>query len=65
MCSNQHTDVLRFLFTEDSMKIRKDMKANFQATIFIELFHKKFWFVILHQLATFHYQTVFTSQVIQ
>ena len=65
MCSNQHTDVLRFLFTKDSMKIRKDMKANFQATIFIELFDKKFWFVILHQLATFHYQTVFTSQVIQ
>ena len=65
MCSNQHTDLLRSLFTEDSMKIRKDMEANFQATFFTESFDKKFWFVILRQLATFHYQTVFTSQVIQ
>ena len=39
--------------------------TSFQATIFIEFFDKKFYFVILHELAKFHYQTVFTSQVIQ
>ena len=34
-------------------------------TSFIEFSDKKIYFVILHKLAKFHYQTVFTSQVIQ
>ena len=50
--------IVRILFAEDSLKIKK-------ATFFIEFFDKTFCFVILHKLAKFHYQTVFTSQVIQ
>ena len=33
--------------------------------IFVEVSGKNFSFVILHKLAKFRYQTVFTSQVIQ
>ena len=44
---------------------QKGPGTSFQATLFIELFDKKFSFVILHKLATFHHQTMFTSQVIQ
>ena len=40
-------------------------KTSLKATPFLELFDKKIYFVTLHKLATFHYQTMFTSQVIQ
>ena len=53
VCQNQHIDLLRFLFTEDSLKIKK------------KKFDKNFYFVILYKLAKLHYQIVFTSQVIQ
>ena len=43
----------------------KGSGTSFQATFFTETFDKKFSFAILHTLAKFHYQTVFTSQVIQ
>ena len=39
--------------------------TSFQAKFSTEFFDKKFCFVILHKLAKCHYQTVFTSQVIQ
>ena len=39
--------------------------TGIQATLFIEFFDKKFYFVLLRKLAKFHYQTVLTSQVIQ
>ena len=55
----QIADLFRFLFTEDLLKIKKD-----QATFFMEFFHKNFSLVILHKLVKFHYQIVFTSQVI-
>ena len=60
ICPNQHTDLLRCLFTGDSLKM-----TSFQATFFIDFFDKNFSFVILHKLAKFHHGTVFTSQVIQ
>ena len=37
---------------------------SFQATFFVEVFDKNFSFVMLHKLANFHHQIVFTSQVI-
>ena len=40
-------------------------EASFQVIFFVEFFDKSFSFVILHELAKFHYQTVFTSHVIQ
>ena len=43
----------------------KGARTSFQAIFFIEFFDKKFHLVILHKVAKFHYQTVFTSQVIQ
>ena len=39
--------------------------TSFQAIIFIRFFDEKFYIAILHKLAKFHYQTVFTSKVIQ
>ena len=33
--------------------------TSLQATFFIEFFYKKFYFVILHKLAKFHYKTVY------
>ena len=47
--------------------LRKLIRAwnQFLGHIFHIIFHKKICFVILHQLAKFHYQAVFISQVIQ
>ena len=42
----------------------KGPATSFQAIFFLNFFGKIFSFVILHKLAKFHYQTVFTSQVI-
>ena len=47
-----------------SLKIKKGLELV-PVHIFKRLFDKKFHFVILHKLSKFHYQTVFTSQVIQ
>ena len=58
ICPNQHTGLLRFLFTENI-----GSGTNLKATFFIEFFDKKFSFVILHKLAKFHYQTVFTLKL--
>ena len=41
-------------FAEDSLKIKK----------VIEFVDEKCYFVILHKLVKFHYQTMFASQVI-
>ena len=64
-CPSQHADFHRILFTEDSLKIKKGFGTSFQPTFLIDFFDKKIHFVILHKLAKFHYQIVFTSQVIQ
>ena len=44
---------------------KKGPGTIFQVRFFTEFFAKKFNFVTLHKLAKFHYQTAFTSQVIQ
>ena len=60
MCPNQHIDLLRFLFAEDSLN-QKGPGISFQAIFFIEFFEKKFSFVMFHQqtsdtrLMTFEY----------
>ena len=55
ICSNQHTDILGFIFTG----FFENLKS------FIYIFDKRFSFAMLHELAKFNYQSVFTSQVIQ
>ena len=42
MCPNQHADLLRFLFTEDSLKMKKGLELGFQVT-----FSYNFWTKIL------------------
>ena len=48
ICPNQHADLLRFLFTEDSLKIEKGVE------LVLHFFDKKFSFIIWHNLAKFH-----------
>ena len=60
ICPNQHADLLRFLFAECSLKIKKGFGRSSQVTYLIEFFDIKCFFVILHKVAKFHYQTVFT-----
>ena len=55
---NQHGDLLWFLSIWDSLKNKKP-GTSFQATFFVEFFDK-FSFIILHELAKFNYQTVFS-----
>ena len=43
----------------------KGLQTSFQAIFFIKSFDKNFSFIILHKLAKFHYQTVFTFQFLQ
>ena len=61
ICENQHADLLRFFFTEGSLKMKKDLELV-SRPFFIEFFDKNFSFTILHKLVKFHYHT--TSQVI-
>ena len=64
ICPNQHADLLRILFTEDSLKIKKGLELVSTPNFSCDFLIRKY-FAILHKLAKFHYQTVFTSQVIQ
>ena len=65
ICPNQHANPLRFNFTDGSWKIKNGPPTSFQATFFTEFFDKKLYFVMLNKVAKFHYQTLFTSQIIQ
>ena len=56
---NQHADLLRLLFTENSSKIKIDPEDQFQGTSFIGFFNEQFCFLILNKRAKFHYQTEF------
>ena len=58
-----HAGLHRFLFTEYFLKIKKGLKLR-SRTHFSYFFYENFCFVMLHKLAKFHYQTVFTSQVL-
>ena len=49
------------IFYGGSFENRKGPRSGFQVTFFIEFLDLKFCFVILHELAKFHNQTVFTS----
>ena len=60
---NQHAGLLRFFFPEHSLKIKKGLEIESRPHFSCNFLIKKF--VVLHKLAKFHYQTVFTSQVIQ
>ena len=46
ICKNQHTDLLRFLFTEDYLKIEKGLELVSRPCFLIEMFGKHFSFVI-------------------
>ena len=54
-----------YIFYRGFFDNQKGSGTIFQATFFVEFFDKKDYFVILHKLAKFHYQTAFTSQFIQ
>ena len=62
---NLHADLLRFIFTGDSLRIKQGPGTSFQVTFFIKFSDRIFYFVMLLKLAKFNYQTVFISQVIQ
>ena len=62
---NQLADFLRFLFTEVSLKIKKGLELVSRSHFSWKFFDKNFSFLILHKLAKFLYQTVFTTQVIR
>ena len=56
--SKQHIDFLRFLFTEDSLKIKKknlkEPGTILQVAVFVDFFDKIFSFAIRHKLFKFH-----------
>ena len=54
ICSNQHADLLRSLFTEDSLKIKKGLELVSRPHFSYNFYDKKLYFVILHKLAKFH-----------
>ena len=60
---SKHLDLFKFLFIEDSLKIKEDLKVVSRLH-FLKSFWQKYCFVVLHELDKFHYQTAFTSQVI-
>ena len=45
-------------------KMKNDLELVFISTFFAEFFDKVFSFAISHKLVKFHYQTVFTFQMI-
>ena len=46
------------------LKMKNDLELVFISTSFAEFFDKVFSFAISQKLVKFHYQTVFTSQMI-
>ena len=46
ICPNQHTDLLKFLFTGDSFKIKKDLELVSRQHFLNKILIKKFSFVI-------------------
>ena len=52
-------------FLQRILRKLKRPGSSFQTTFYIQFFDKNFYFVILHELAKFHCQVVFTSQIIQ
>ena len=46
------------------LKMKNDLELVFISTSFAEFFDKVFSFAISRKLVKFHYQTVFTSQMI-
>ena len=66
ICPNQHTDLHRIFFTEDSLKIQKSLEVVSRPHFSYNFLIKKIILLyILHKLDKFNYQTAFTSQVIQ
>ena len=63
-CPNQHVDLHRIFFTDDFLKIKKGLELASRRHFLLNFLIKNY-FVTLHKLAKFHYQTAFTSQVIQ
>ena len=64
ICPNQHAELLGILFPEDSLKIKKGLELVSGPYYSYNFLIKKIYFAILHKLAKFHYQILFTSQVI-
>ena len=62
---NQHAGLCRFLITENSLKIKKGLELVTSLHFSYNFFDKRIYFVMLLKLAKFHYQTVFTSQIIR
>ena len=60
ICSNQHPQNPSY---REFFKNQKG-PGTIPGHIFHIIFDKNFYFVILYKLAKFHYQAVFTSQVI-
>ena len=57
-------EVLKFV-QNNTLTPNDSFFSRIPRKFFIEVFDKKFSFVILHKLTKFNYQTVFTSQFIQ
>ena len=65
MYPNQHADLPKFNFIEDSLKTKKVLElVSNPGHTFCRFFYKNSLFIILHKLFKFHYQTL-TSHVIQ
>ena len=64
ICLDQHPDLFRFSFTEDSLKIKKGLELVFKPHFTLNFLIKRV-FLIPHKLTKFHYHTVFTFQGIQ
>ena len=57
--SKQHTDLPRFLFTEDPLKIKKGLELVYRPHFSWKFLIKKFSFVIWQKLTKFHYHAVY------
>ena len=53
ICPNQYADLLRFLYTEDSLKIKKSLELVSRPHFSWDFLIKKNYFVMLHKLANF------------
>ena len=64
ICPNEQTDLLRFLFADDSLKIKKGLEGpSLQATFFIKIFNIYIYIFICNTENGII--SLFTSQVIQ
>ena len=64
LCLNKHAYCPRFVFYRGFFKNKNNLELVSRPYFLQDFLNKNFYFVIMHRLAKFYYQTMFTSEAL-